>query len=223
MRLTVPTLLALGAMSLPSAAIVDRVPPERQIAFKVLNDGTEIGHHRVTFETSGETVTVRTDIELSAYLAFVRVFHYRHEAKETWQGGQLVGFQSQTYDDGTDLSVMARLEGGAFKVDGATFDGVLRAGLIPTSYWNKALVEQQVLFNTQTGAELPVTITYVGEEEIAADGRRITADRYRLVSDMTLDLWYDENGHWAKSRFTARGSEIEYIREARGVVEAAAH
>jgi hypothetical protein len=56
----------------------------------------------------------------------------------------------------------------------------------------------------------------MGRESIYADGAWIEADRYRMQGALSVDLWYDLNGVWAKCAFDARGQQIEYVRRAPG-------
>ncbi len=213
MRQVIAFVAASISIVSPSLAATEFVPASREIVFKAYRDGEEIGVHRVSFVVDGERIEARTEIELSVFIAFVRVFHYTHTAKEVWEGGRLKSLESVTYDDGEQMRVTAVDAGGIFTVAGHAFDGAIAGALIPTSYWNKRLVEQSKLLNTQTGAVLPVSIEQKGVEAIRARGEMVEALRYTLTAEFTLDLWYDTNGHWVKSRFDARGATIEYVLE----------
>ena len=59
---------------------------------------------------------------------------------------------------------------------------------------------------------MPVTITELGMTNIEVGGRQIEARHIRLEGSLTLELWYDANGEWVRSRFSARGQDITYVR-----------
>ena len=46
---------------------------------------------------------------------------------------------------------------------------------------------------------------------INTGGEEIEATHYRLKSDITVDLWYDDQGRWVKLGFEARGQQIDYV------------
>ncbi|MBI1239411.1 MAG: hypothetical protein GC199_08720 [Alphaproteobacteria bacterium] len=203
--------VALGLFALPAFAATGSTSDTDTRRFLILRDGEPIGEHRVTVRREGTRVTVATEIEMEVYLAFLKVFHYSHRALETWSDGTLIAFESSTNDDGTLYSVAATRDDDVLKVEGKNGEARVPLGVIPTSYWNKALTSQDQLLNTQTGGLLPARVERQGIERIQAGGKQIEATRYTLTSDFALDLWYDAQGQWVKSRFDARGSSIEYV------------
>lgn len=206
--LIVPLLVAFAGPSMAAGLSTDALGTR---SFTILRDGQPIGSHTVSVTRDGRKIVAETQIDMDVYLAFVRVFHYTHRARETWEDGTLVAFESATNDDGTRYAVRAAAQAGQLKVSGDAVKATVPLGIVPTSYWNKALTSQRQLLNTQTGSILDARITRHGTERILAGGREIEATRYTLVSEFTLDLWYDARGQWVKSRFDARGSTIEYV------------
>ena len=51
----------------------------------------------------------------------------------------------------------------------------------------------------------------IGRETVSVGGEDVEATHYRLVSDLTVDLWYDNESRWVKLGFEARGQQIDYI------------
>ena len=72
-------------------------------------------------------------------------------------------------------------------------------------------MQSNQILSSEDGQLLDVAVEHLGQEEIEAGGETIVADRYRLQSDLTVDLWYDETGRWVKCVFEARGQSIEYV------------
>ncbi len=184
--------------------------PPRDVNFKVYRGGDEIGYHRVRFTQDGPKTVADVDIELSVYVAFVRVFHYRHLSREIWQDGRLDWLDSSTYDDGQDMSLKVRREGDVLLIDGTRYQGEADGALLPTSYWFLDTIKQSQLIDSQNGRIFPVTIADLGPATVEIAGQQIPTRHYRLTGELALDLWYDETGQWVRSSFDARGAEIVY-------------
>lgn len=99
----------------------------------------------------------------------------------------------------------ARTEEG-LQIDGAQYSGPAPDGALPSSYWNKALVEATSMINTQHGKILDIEVTSLGLTE-AEHGA--VAEEYKLVSSDLLHLWYD-GPRWVGARFTVDGEELIY-------------
>lgn len=197
-----------------SAAQVAPALPEN-IDFTVYRDGDEIGHHRVTFARDGENVIADVDIELAVTFAGIRVFYYRHASRETWREGTLLAIESTTYNDGDDMRLSLRRDGDALRIDGTDFQGMAPGNLVPTSYWFADTVKQSQIIDTQNGRIFPSRIEMIGRETILAGGRNVDATRYTLSEQLTMNLWYDDQGNWVKTSFESDGSLIDYVLKPR--------
>ena len=190
------------------------------IVFDVYRNGdTRFGTHALRFSQDGEDLLVSIDIELRAGLGPITVFRYEHQSTERWRNGQLVGLRSETLKDGDTYQVSATRNGDSLDVQGDVPDAgpvelEFPLNILPSSHWHGYQTGAYDILNTEHGDELDVTVEYLGEEMLEADGQRINTRRYRLISDLTVDLWYDENGRWAGCEFEARGQTVRYVRRA---------
>lgn len=207
-------LLAL-ALSFALGGLVQAAPLPENIDFKVYRDGDEIGHHRVTFARDGEAIIADVDIELAVTFAGIRVFHYHHASRETWSDGKLLAIDSSTNNDGDPMRLSLRRVGDELQIDGTKFKGEAAGTLVPTSYWFKETVNQSQIIDTQNGRIFPCTISRIGRERIEAGGRTVEATRYTLSEQLTMNLWYDDQGNWVKTSFESGGSLIDYVLEPR--------
>ncbi len=181
------------------------------IDFKVLRNGKPFGHHRVSFEVDGTTTIVKNDIELKVSLGPVPLFYYGHESTETWSGDELTSLKGETRKDGKTLTVNVSREDEQLKAVSQDGGAPLPAEIIPSSHWNIQEVQSTEILSSENGDILPVEIEKLGSETIKTANGEITADKYRLKSDLSVDLWYDESGQWVKARFEARGQTIDYV------------
>lgn len=227
LRLIMTTLSAGAVLTSSAWGFADTAPSVtpmpnagESIIFDVYRDGDKrMGTHAVYFEQDGTDLLVSVEIELRAGLGPITVFRYEHQSTERWRQGQLIGLNAETFKDGETYRVQAQSTNDGLGVEGETPDlGPISLdfplSVLPSSHWRGYRTGAYDILNTEYGSELDVTVDYLGEEMLAADGARITAHRYRLSSELTVDLWYDENGRWAGCQFEARGQTIRYERRA---------
>ena len=208
-------ILSLGLIiGLTSAAHAEKTPwmptTKETLSFDVTRNGDKFGNHSVTFEPKGDELKVNSDIRLIVRFGPIVPFRYTHTSEETWKHGQLVGLTAQTRKDGDRLKVAATRDGDKIAVDGAEGDYTFPVDVIPSSHWNIGQLYQENMMSSETGKPLPVDVENLGLETITAGGKEIEATRYRLKSDIVVDLWYDADNRWVKCSFEARDQKIEY-------------
>ena len=185
-----------------------------QIRFEVLRKGKHFGHHYVSFklaEDGGFTATA--DIELTAKIGPLTVYKYRHESVETWKGGQIIGLEAETRKEGDDIEARASITENGLLVEGTNYSGLYPAEIIPANHWNVSQLYTSKMLSTEGGQPLDVVATNLGREILTINKQEIEATKFRLDSELSIFLWYDDDGRWLKLSFTARGQEIAYILE----------
>ncbi len=181
------------------------------ITFRAYRKGSDIGRHQVSIRRAGDVIQVQVEIALIVRLAgLLPVYHYHHKAEETWLGGRLLRLVSSTDDDNDLQSLTAeRAPDGSLRIQGSKFSGSAPPDIMPTSYWNPDFPRRNLLLDTQNGRLLNVQVTQPGEalpQDVPAG-----AVQYRLDGDLKLDIWYDAQRGWVKTRFAASdGSVVDY-------------
>ena len=193
--------------------VMAALPTRDRLAFSVIREGSPIGSHSLSFRREGEDLRVQVDILLEVKFAFLTVFRYQHRNDEVWRDGRLVSLDSRTDDDGNSYWVKARATDAGLAVEGSKGSFLAPADTIPTSYWNPATVEQTQLLDTQRGGLMTVKTVESGKDVIETDLGSLSARRYDVSGDLNLQLWYSGDGEWVKIAFSARGSQVEYVRQ----------
>ncbi|WP_152485860.1 DUF6134 family protein [Euryhalocaulis caribicus] len=180
--------------------------------YTVLRKGKPFGHHTLTFSEEGGDKIVKVDAHLEVNVGPFTPFKYDHQVTERWRDGQLQSLESTTLKDGENLELSVTREGDKLMIDGAAYQGEAPGDLIPSTYWNKALVEQDQMLNTETGEIMDITVTEEGAGSVEAAGASVEAQEYLLSSELDLYMFY-EGEKWVKLKFTARDQPIEYVLE----------
>ena len=185
------------------------------IDFTVLRKGKPFGKHVLSFEKD-ETgaLEVTTDVDLQVKFGPITAFKYRLDSVEQWQDGYLVGLNGASNNDGRKGKVAAALDGDELIVESTKYDGALPKTIIPSSHWNRMQVYQERMLSTETGEVLDIEVEVLGDDQVKVGDQTIDATHYRLKSDLTVDLWYDDQSRWVKLAFEVRGQDIEYVLNA---------
>lgn len=180
--------------------------------YKVLRKGKPFGHHTLTFSEEDGDKVVKVDAHLEVKLAFIKAFEYDHQVTEHWRDGQLQSLKSTTLKDGENLELTVTREGDKLMIDGSAYQGEAPGDLIPSTYWNKALVNQDKMLNTETGEIMDITVSDESGQSVEASGETVDTEKYLLSSELDLHMFY-EGDKWVKLEFTARDQPIEYVLE----------
>ncbi len=183
------------------------------LSFRVTRDGAPLGTHRVSFTRDGDRLVVDIAIRFAVRLAFIPVFRYTHDARETWQNGRLIAFDSRTDDDGTTFEVRARAAPEGLRVSGSGGDYLAPSGTVPSSYWHPGMIDHPRVLDSQSGRMIDLVATPSGVRDEAVGGRTVPLRLYRLSGEIAGELGYGPADDWALLRFQARGSEIKYARD----------
>ena len=210
-------LVAIAPAMTVAAMLPLGIPDSGRLDFTVTRDGDAIGTHVFKFRKQGQQTDVEIRTKIDYRLLSIPVYRFRHESKETWVGGRLTSLISVTDDNGdsVQLKVAPLPKGSGLLVQKQ--DGHLKVehGIVPASLWNASLVSQKRLLGTVGGDLLTTTVTFVGDETITVQGKKIAARHYRLSGGLKRDLWYDRsNSVLVQVRFKAEdGSKVEFVRQ----------
>lgn len=202
---------ALALASLPGSALA-RAPDGLVLEYRVLRGGGEVGRHRVRFDHQGGALTVETEVRITVTFAFITLFRYALDARETWRDGRLVALESSTDDDGDRYTVRAVAEGDAIVVEAGTESWTAPATVSPSSLWHRDMARGSLLIGIEQGDRIEVAFSELGRETVTAWGVEVSATHVVASGGLERELWYDDDGILVHLRLVARdGSDIVYV------------
>jgi hypothetical protein len=190
------------------------VPPNDVLAFQVLRGDSAIGTHALRFARAGDMLEVRIAVDLRVGFGPITLFRYTLRTTEQWRGGQLEGFDSTTYDNGTQDFARAVRDAQGLWVEGSKAPRYLApVDALPSSHWNPAELNGPWI-NPQDGRLVRPAVARLGLDQVpAASGAEVPATHYAVSGEVQMDLWYDATPCWVALHFTAHdGSLIRYER-----------
>jgi hypothetical protein len=209
---------ALLAVSARAESQPGGVPASGHQEFAIFREGEQIGRHVSEFTDSGGRLTVRTHVNIAVKVLLVTAFRFDMETEEQWVDGQLVALRTRADDDGRKRVLDATRDDGAqpqvLRVDYNGHPSTLPAGMLPTSWWNPATVDQTRLLDNLNGKTRAVTVAPRGSETVQIAGRAVPAKHYEMRGEVERELWYGLDGQLLMLRFPAEdGSLVTVIRK----------
>ena len=198
----------LGMFVFSSSASVN-IP--EAIAFRIMQNGDNIGRHTVKFKRIKDDLHVDIAIDIEVRILFIPVFSYSHRNHEVWQGGRLISLKSETDDNGEKQWVKANATDRALEVDSSSGSFEAPLGTFPTSYWSPQTISKSVLLDTQHGKLLNVSVSPAVDDFLVTPLGEISTKRYDVSGDLRLSLWYSKAGGWVKTAFQVYGVDVEYF------------
>ncbi|WP_227076702.1 DUF6134 family protein [Acidocella sp. KAb 2-4] len=190
------------------------VPPADQLAFEIWRKGRQIGTHTLSFAQAGDALAITIAVRIAVYFGPIRLFHYRMDGIEQWQGGRMFHIETATNNNGRADHMRADLSPAGLMVQGSgTARYIAPANALPSTHWNIAELNGPWI-NPDNGKLLHPHVAALGEETVpAANGTTVAGQHYRLSGDAKIDLWYGAGQSWCALGFTGKdGSKIHYLR-----------
>jgi hypothetical protein len=180
--------------------------------FRVWLDDKEIGYHNFFLAKNGEMTQLHSEASFEYKLLFVKLYDYKHENRETWNGDCLQSIDSRTDANGQPYTVNGRRKDGEFELGSSSGETSLPECVMSFAYWNPSFLQQKRLLNTQNGEFLEIQVSPPVFEELEVQGEQRPSNRYRLAAGaLNLDLWYSMDKQWlALESETEGGRKLRY-------------
>lgn len=170
-------------------------------SYDVFRNGSKIGEHIISFNKSGEKLSVTSKTFMQVKLLFISAFKYEYDSAEQWCGNNFQSVVTNTNNNGKDILTVGVVQGDKFNVTVTTkkdeVKNTLTAPLVPTNHWNKIVLEQGGLFDTIKGNMFDIAVTPNTDELHPG----FTGQRFDVAGEYEYSTYYDENGHWLGMAF----------------------
>jgi hypothetical protein len=207
-------LTCVAMMLLASTATVVAQTADEIRQYDVIVKGKPVGNISIRISQAPDgTTTASTDTSIEAAFLLIK-YRYEFHGKETWQGDQLLQFNSRTNDNGTQSKVEATVDARGSKIDVQGKDsrqGPLLA--MTTNYWrvpSSGLAAGNFsIIEPDTGILRSVRLQTVGLDNVTVEGREIACHHYRLTGEANAELWFDGQGRLVRQQTVEQGYPTE--------------
>ena len=165
------------AFSLTSNAFP--IPDDNEVSFDVIRKNKVIGNLTAKFIKDDENIILHSVLDINIKILFFPAYKFFQETKETWRNGEFISIVGFTdFEDDREYKIDGKDEDGIFRVTG--MDGLLELDekIIPLNYWNKNILDEKELFDTQKGIVRKITVKKLKDEEIKFNNSKLLSEKY---------------------------------------------
>ena len=140
-----------------------------------------IGSLTSKFIKDDENIVLHSVLDINIKILFFPAYKFFQETKETWRNGEFISIDGFTdFEDDREYKIDGKDEDGVFRVTG--MDGLLELDekIIPLNYWNKNILDEKELFDTQKGIVRKITVNKLKDEEIKMNNSKLLSEKYTL-------------------------------------------
>ena len=157
------------------------IPDDNEVIFDVIRKNKVIGNLTSKFIKDDKNIVLHSVLDINIKILFFPAYKFFQETKETWRNGEFISIDGFTdFEDDREYKIDGKDEDGVFRVTG--MDGLLELDekIIPLNYWNKNILDEKELFDTQKGIVRKITVNKLSDEEIKINNSKLLSERYTL-------------------------------------------
>ena len=118
-------------------------------------------------------------LEINVKILFIPAYKFFQETKETWHNKNFISIDGFTdFEDDREYKIKGEDTEGFFRVTG--MDGLLELdeNIIPLNYWNKGILKEKELFDTQKGIVRNISVKKLKDEKIKINQSKLLTEKY---------------------------------------------
>ncbi|MDC0161764.1 DUF6134 family protein [bacterium] len=189
--------------NLPLFAHVFPIPEDKEVSFDVIRKNKIIGNLTMKFINEDKNLILHSVLDIDVKILFIPAYKFFQETRETWSDGNFVSIDGFTdFEDDREYKIDGKDENGKFKVTGMDGPLELNENIIPLNYWNKNMLYEEEVFDTQKGIVRKISVKKFENEKIKVNNIKVDTEKYRFnASENPKDkgpfpqytLWYSNN------------------------------
>ena len=165
--------------SLSINAQVFPVPDDNEVNFDVIRKNKIIGNLTTKFLKENEHLILHSVLDIEVKVLFIPAYKFFQETKETWLNGDFIAIDGFTdFEDDREYKIDGKDENGMFIANG--MDGIIEMDekIVPLNYWNKAMLDESKVFDTQKGIVREISVQKLKNEKIKINKSYYEAEKF---------------------------------------------
>ena len=172
-------IIVLISLNFSIKAEIFPIPEDNEVSYDVIRKNKIIGNLTSKFITKDEVTIIHSILKIKVNILFIPAYKFFQETKETWKEGEFISIDGFTdFEDDREYKIDGSDVGGVFRVSG--MDGVLDLDkdIIPLNYWNKKMLKEKEVFDTQKGIVRKITVKKMKDEKIQINNSKIVTEKF---------------------------------------------
>ena len=179
------------------------IPKDNEVSFDIIRKNKNIGSLITTFKKEDEKLQIRTILDIKVKIFLITAYKFFQDTTETWIEGEFVKIKGYTdFEDEREYYIEGNDLDENFIASGMDGELTLSNKILPLNYWNKKILEEEEVFDTQKGIVRKITVQKLGNDIIKMNNKKIEAEKYILNASKNpkdkgpfpqYTLWYKDD------------------------------
>ena len=179
------------------------IPKDNEVSFDIIRKNKNIGSLITTFKKEDDKLQIRTILDIKVKVFLITVYKFFQDTTETWIEGEFVKIEGYTnFEDEREYYVEGNDLDENFIASGMDGELTLSNKILPLNYWNKKILEEEEVFDTQKGIVRKITVQKLENDIIKMNNKNIEAEKYIMNASKNpkdkgpfpqYTLWYKDD------------------------------
>lgn len=193
-------IIVLLSLSFSSYGEIFPIPSDKEVSFDVIRKNKIIGNLTSKFIINNDTLILHSVLDINIKILFIPAYKFFQEAKETWKNDEFIAIDGFTdFEDDREYKIDGIDKNGLFIASGMDGKLELDEDIIPLNYWNKKMLNEDNVFDTQKGIVRKIKVEKLNDEEIKINKQKLLAEKFIFNASKnpkdkgpfpTYTLWY---------------------------------
>ncbi len=176
------------------------IPKNKKVSFDIIRKNKTIGSVTTDFNIEGNKLIMDTVVDIKVKILLFPAYKFHQNTKEIWINEEFVEIDGYTdFEDEREYFIKGKDIEKNFVASGMDGELKLDKEIIPLNYWNKKILDESELFDTQKGIVRQVTVKKIGNETLKINKKKILTEKYTLDASKnpkdkgpfpTYTIWY---------------------------------
>ena len=172
-------IIVLISLSFSSYGEIFPVPKDKEVSFDVIRKNKIIGNLTTKFIISNDTLILHSVLDINIKILFIPAYKFFQETKETWKNNRFIAIDGFTdFEDDREYKIEGIDKDGFFIASGMDGKLELDKNIKPLNYWNKQMLKEDEVFDTQKGIVRKIKVEKLNDEEIKINKQKVLAEKF---------------------------------------------
>ena len=179
------------------------IPKDNEVSFDIIRKNKNIGSLITTFKKEDDKLQIRTILDIKVKIFLITAYKFFQDTTETWIEGEFVKIEGYTnFEDEREYYIEGNDLDENFIASGMDGELTLSNKILPLNYWNKKILEEEEVFDTQKGIVRKITVQKLENDIIKMNNKNIEAEKYIMNASKNpkdkgpfpqYTLWYKDD------------------------------
>mgnify|MGYP001349465024 FL=1 len=179
------------------------IPKDNEVSFDIIRKNKNIGSLITTFKKEDDKLQIRTILDIKVKIFLITAYKFFQDTTETWIEGEFVKIEGYTnFEDEREYYIEGNDLDENFIASGMDGELTLSNKILPLNYWNKKILEEEEVFDTQKGIVRKITVQKLENDIIKMNKKKIETEKYIMNASKNpkdkgpfpqYTLWYKDD------------------------------